>query len=336
MNGGRSRRAVAIGVVLLVAAIIVAVQFRRLDRQPPPEAAGPDDPPAGVQLLYVVDQSRPHWAVAYDWSGKRRGSLHFPFWFDVSHLRPAPDGSAFMVDPPTQGDYAAYFDRLGHLVLETSEPAFISQVWADDNKHVCLVVDTDNGPAIVTRLPGSSDRTALLGLPETLAHAQVVPGTCDLRADAAELGVRADTGDWHVVRMRLSNGTLVNDRNLGPLTAAAVSRDGAYLAAGGAVYRSADMTTPLARIDAAVTPLAFSGDDSLLLEAAAEGTTMEVIEWRTGRVVWQEDTGGTYGPWLARPSGGDFAVALGTLSTIVIVHPDGTTTTLGTRQAVAW
>jgi hypothetical protein len=337
VSAERGKRLAVVAAVLLVAAIVVAVQFARLGRQPAPEIAGPDDPPAGVQLLYFLDQTRPHRVVAYDWAGRRRGSLDFPLWVDVSHLRPSPDGSAFMLDPQSFGDYAAYFDRRGRIQLETDEPAFISQAWASDGRHVCVVFGTDNGPSIVTRMPGTSDRIALLGMPADLTAVQIVPWTCDLRSDTAELAVQSSAGGWHVVRVKLSNGTLVHDRDVGDAPTV-VSRDGGYLAVEGSVYRTSDMAAPVAGFNATAAPLAFSGDDSLLLLGFSD--SIEVLDWKGGKVLWRTDVPGAYGPWLSQPGGEDFAIALngrgGVTPTVVIAHRDGSTTTIGARDPLAW
>jgi hypothetical protein len=86
-------------------------------------------------------------------------------------------------------------------------------------------------------------------------------------------------------------------------------------------------------------PLAFSGDGSLLLMGGVDNNGVEVVDWRTGKVTWRNDAAGPYGPWLAQPGGGDFAIALnagGATSTVVIAHRDGTTTTLGPRDPVTW
>jgi len=35
-------------------------------------------PPAGVPLLYVHDPNNPSWLIAFDWSGKPRGTVKLP------------------------------------------------------------------------------------------------------------------------------------------------------------------------------------------------------------------------------------------------------------------
>ena len=324
-----------VAALLLVAAGVTFVQYQRQGDAGPP--AGPDDPPSGVQLIYLRDASRSHWVVAYDWSGARRGSIQLPSWFDVTQLRASPDGSGFMLDPQSVGDYAAYFDRLGRTRVETDDSAFASQVWAADARNVCVLDLTETGMAVITRSAGSPDRIAhVVPAPRFPGSGPLTILACSLRNDVAivQLATR-------VLRLKLSSGAVQADVDLGADTVVA-SSDGAYIAAGSTssdsapIYRTSDLTSPVAVLAASVAPLAFSGDDSSLLTSAplAGGSTLRVIDWRTGKATWSRGLTTPFGPWMARPSSQEFVIAVGG-GAALIARRDGTTTVL-TGDHIAW
>jgi hypothetical protein len=308
----RGRRAVAVAVLLIAAGIISYVQLNRIGGEVP-SGLPPDTPPAGVAVFYVRDPANPHALIAYDWSGTRRGSVRLPTWVEIARLQPAPDGSAFLVDPAMQGDYAAYFDRAGRTTFETDDPGFFSQAWADDSAHVCVL--TDRG--LVTRVPGQPDRPAA-----PAGGGEYTVSACSVRSDTAVL---ASTDQLQVVR--LSNGRTL--RTLATGGPAVVSVDATYVAlsqgegASVVVYRTSDTSAPAATLDAGLQPLAFSGDDSLLLTTQPGGEVKGIV-WRTGRVAWRYDaSNGSVGLVWPRPSAADFVLYLSTGP--VLVRRDGRT-----------
>jgi hypothetical protein len=334
-----------VAALLLVAASVIGIQYSRLGQAPQP-AAGPDDPPQAVELFYARDPFAQHALVAYDWAGSRRGSIKLPTWVDVSRLRMASDGSGFLLDPAFPGDYAAYFDRLGSTLDEIDDPAFSSQVWAADNRHTCVLSMTDGGLTLTTRLPGNPDQDAHVGLPGDLVEGQATLAACSPKSDTAVLEVQfgdpSGTTGGRVVRLKLSTGAVLGQGELAGLPV--VSLDGAYLAIGsngGAlpstrVYRATDLATPVAELAPTVVPAAFSGDGSLLLAGTASGGAIEVLDWRSGRVIWHFNVSVPYGPWVVRSSGGDFAIAIGGngAQSIVVAHRDGKTTTITLRDLI--
>jgi hypothetical protein len=309
----RLQRAAVIGALLVVAAVVIAIQYSRIGGSQP--ALPPDAAPQGVDLFWVREPGNPHGIVAYDWTGARRGSATLPTWVTISRLRPAPAGSGFLLDPATQGDYAAYFDRLGRTLFETDDPGFISQSWADDSAHVCVLSDA----GLITRLPGEPDRVARNG-----SSTETMLEGCSVRSDTAILASE-DT----LAVLRLSTGKLIGSAvrpNPGPVVG---STDASYVATSAVgvepvrIYRTSDLSKPLAELEADLTPIAFSGDDSLLLARDPAGQ-LRAVAWQTGEEVW------TYGPAgadvglvMARPSGGDFVVYLSSRS--VLVRRDGKT-----------
>jgi hypothetical protein len=305
-----------VGALLIAAAVIVAVQYSRLG-QGTPAGPPPDAPPSGVPVFYAREPGNPHGLIAYDWSGTRRGRVTLPTWVEINRLQPAPDGSGFFINPATSGDYAAYFDRAGRTLFESNDPAFISQAWADDSTHICVLNDYGLG----TRVPGHPDHTA----PTPVTSGYAVAG-CSLRADTAVL---ASSTDLEVVK--LSTGKALRSLSTGGTVVA--STDASYVAvsSGGAapvaVYKTSDLSRPTAVLDTALQPLAFSGDDSLLL-AVQPGGVVTATALRSGKVAWTYNASpANVGFVEARPSGGDFVLYLSTGP--VLLRRDGRTGTFG-------
>jgi len=342
----RRQRALAVVALLVVATIFIAVQFSRLGDAVAP--GGPDDPPRGVDLFFARDPGNAHGLLAYDWAGNRRGSIKLPTWVDVSRLRAAPDGSGFMLDARFPGDYAAYFDRLAQTVVETDDPTFTSQVWAADARSVCVISTTDAGVTLARRMLGFADRVVRIPLPDDLVGGPITIEACSSKSDTAVLQVQASDPSGNresvVVRLKLSTGAVLNQGSVGP-GAAVVSPDGALLAvapngtgsAAAQIYRTSDLAKPVAELPPGVVPSAFSGDDSLLLVGTGSAEAVEVLDWRSGKALWHRDVASPYGPWVVRPSGGDFAIQAGGVpgtQTIVVAHRTGQTTTVEFRDLI--
>ena len=332
----RAPRLVAVAALLIVAALIVWVQYSRLGQSPAVRPVRADDPPSGVPVFYVRDGARPHTIVAYDWSGARRGSLDFPVWVDTSKLRPAPDGYGFVLDPAFPGDYAAYFDRLGYTRSETDDQSLNAQTWAADDTNVCVLSTNGAEATIATRSPNGLDRAVRIsGVDLTLGAFAF--DACNLATGVAVLQVPVDANLWRLTTVNLASGAATGFTP--PGGRAVVSHDAGYIAIGQEIYRASDLGTPIGRIGEPMVPLAFSGDDALMLTIA--GTHLVVVDWTTGRQVWTYEAGSTeIGPWVAQPRGGDFAVAVGqgdgSRPDIVIAGRDGKTTTVSSRDPVAW
>ena len=316
----RLRRLITVAALLAVAAVIATLGYGRMPGAPPP-ALPPDAPPAGVSVFYARDHGNAHALDAYDWSGTRRGTVHFPTWVDIARLRPAPDGSGFMLDPTSEGDYAAYFDRGGRTIFETDDPSFVSQAWADDNSHVCVLA-TD---LLVTRTPGQPDHAVVGRFP---AGDYTVAG-CSLRTETLLLG-SADG----VTMVDLRSGAAFGGAGPSPW---AVSLDCAYVAVGGSdpdpigIWKVSDrrypqVGAPVRQLKMPVQPLAFSGDDSLLV--AVDAASLVAIEWRSGRIAWTAPlNGGGVDRVVPRPGGGDFAIYQPGL--VSLIHRDGRVVEVG-------
>jgi hypothetical protein len=305
-----------VAVLLVVAGIVVYVQFGRIGGSNAPAAFPPDAPPAGVAVFYTREPGNPHGLVAYDWSGTRRGRVSLPTWVEISRLQPAPNGLEFFLNPATPGDYAAYFDRGGRTIFETDESGFISQAWAEDSEHLCVLSDQ----GLTSRLPGQPDQF----VPGPSDASSVVG--CSLRSG---LVIVTSSTDIHVVS--LSSGRTLRSLSSGGTVVTSI--DATYLAvspdptAQVAVYRASDLSSPAAQLDAGLQPLAFSGDGSYLL-VTQPGGEVKAVAWRTGKVAWTYNSSAAgVGFVVARPSGADFVLYRSTGA--VLVRPDGTTRTFG-------
>ena len=311
----RGRRAVAVAFLLVVAGLIVLVQFNRIGQETQ-TGLPPDAPPAGVDLFYTREPGNPHGLIAYDWSGQRRGSVTMPTWVEIARLQPAPDGSGFFVDPATPGDYAAYFNRAGQSLFEDDDPGFVSQSWADDSRHVCVF---SNGN-ILLRQPGQPDRT----VPTAFVTANYTVAGCGLRTDVVLL---ASTDDLEVIRFSTGKALRRLSLNGGGLLA---STDATYVAVSSgdaevAIYTTSDLSRPAATLGPGLQPLAFSGDDSTLL-VSQPGGEVKAIAWRTGKVAWTYDASAASIFFVvARPAGADFVLYLSTGP--VLLRRDGKTGT---------
>ena len=301
--------------------MIATIGYGRLPGAPP-AALPPDAPPEGVNVFYARDPSNPHALDAFDWNGTRRGVVRFPTWVDISRLRPSPDGSAFMLDPATEGDYAAYFDRGGRTIFETDDPSFISQAWADDSSHVCALA----AGLLVTRTPGLPDHV----VPGRFPAGDYTVAGCSLRTETFLLA-SADG----VTMVDLSSGAAFAVAGPAPW---AVSLDAAYVAAGGngsdpvgiwkvSEWRSAEVPGGhVTQLNMTVQPLAFSGDDSLLV--AIDASTLVGIEWRSGRTAWTVQLNGVgVDRIVPRPGGAIFAIYQS--GVISIIHRDGRVVEVG-------
>jgi hypothetical protein len=110
-------------------------------------------------------------------------------------------------------------------------------------------------------------------------------------------------------------------------------------------------------LDPSLVVLAFSGDDSLVLVTRWPvqkyvPSQVEIIDWRSKRVVWRYSGPGTLSSFIARPGGRDFAIGLldyratnnaeaimglqTALDDVMIIHADGSSTAIPGRYFTAW
>ena len=362
---------VALAAALVIGALVVVglVSTRLAHRAPAPANPRADygSPPAAVQLLYVSDPNHPGWLIGYDWSGKPRATVKFN---KPTPLSMAPDGSRFASPPNGKGGYVQFFDRLGQPIPNQDSTGPLSlDIWADDSRHVC---SASYDPValtytLITLLPGEPKRSVtVIARDQNLGQTRISLESCSFRNDQA-VAVRT-TIAWpsELWVIRLSDGKILThatysdtDRQL--LANVIVSRDASLMAENSA--RSTGQlgvtaTSTLIRrvsdgsVVAILTPekavLAFSGDDSLVLVNTTpwvDGvpTHFAVIDVQSGQVRWVYEGQEVLGRFLAEPDGPYFTIALkgtgqvtGPERDILIIHGDGSQTTLPGRYVPTW
>jgi len=106
----------------------------------------------------------------------------------------------------------------------------------------------------------------------------------------------------------------------------------------------------VATLDPSMAVLAFSGNDSLALVTTTSrlgGSVIHlaVIDFRSGRVICRYDGPEELRSFLAEPDGTGFALALEALPVrvpedplrdVLILHGDGSTTTISGRYSTTW
>lgn len=361
--------AVVAALVLAVAVVSGLMSTRLLQRatapaSPKATAADYGPPPAGIPLLFVHDPNHASWLIGYDWSGKARGTVKPPQYLaSTTVIGMSPDGQEFVAAEPNGSRFL--LDRLGNPV--PGEPAGF---WADDNQHQCVVgvnlttyVWTLYTQQVGTSLRAVGDITH----DQNASQTKIDVAACSFRSDKAILVGMKATSAADIWVMRLSDGTVLAHHTYPELLLANVvaSADAAYIAENtfGTVGQGAFQgqgITAIRRVSDWVqvgtvgssAVRGFSGDDSLVLVTPSQvpqlATLVNVVDWKTGRELWQHQAPYGVQSIVAEPSGGDFAVALSTgqatptcafcslSAEIVIAHRDGSTTTLPGRLTPLW
>jgi len=350
-------------------------------------------PPAlGVPLFYYVDPAMRSWMVAVDWSGKPRGTLKLsqPIedsgGFGGALLSVAPDGSRIIAG-------SQLLDPRGTTVSSIATDAKQSYLWADDSRHLCFMTPNTSPDAtglpqtLMTFLPGGPARAAArVGTAYNQSGAG--PDACSISSDRA-LVEQAYNGmaseSWLV---KLSTGAILHHQTYpGDPAKSSVSlvstHDGGVIAsnttifgatpgsiasAGPSVVRSGLTGSLLATMPAGLQVSAFSWDGNLAVvrggPASSSAPKVEVINWRTGRVIWTLDatkapaSGGARLDLVevrAAPNGQDLALAFARLEPcvtpatqancgstydqlrdLIVVHGDGTSSEVATRVHPVW
>jgi outer membrane protein assembly factor BamB len=350
-------------------------------------------PPSGLPFFYYVDPAMRSWMVAVDWSGKPRGTLKLgqPIGdgggFGGGLLSVAPDGSRIITGSQVMDSQGGATP--GEVIADKQ-----SYLWADDSRHLCYTTPSFSPDAtglpqtLMTLLPGATPRASVrVGTAQSQSGA--APVACSITSDRA-LVVQAYNGvaseSWLV---KLSTGAVLHHQTY-PTDPArngvrvVSSHDGAFIAAnttifgtgpggtataGPSIIRSGLTGTVLATIPAGFQVTGFSWDGSLAVlhgdhVAGAASSRVQVVDWRTGRVLWQleatktpSDVGGGLDltDVLAAPGGQDLALAFARLQPcstsatpptcrstydplrdIIIVHGDGTAREVATRVHPVW
>ncbi len=356
---------VALAAALVIGALVVVglVSTRLAHRAPAPANPRADygPPPAGVPLIYVHDPAHATWLIGYDWSGQPRGTVkpNLPAG-SLGRIEMSPDGQQFQAIYGGKGDTGTYLDRLGQP-LSDGTPAGIGGMWADDNRHVCLVA-LDQAAytwTLVTQLPGEAKRSvAVIARDQGIGQTGIRLASCSFGNDQA-IAVRTSIA-WpsELWVIRLSDGKVLAhhtfQRNLASVLA---SRDGKYIAensdrssgqgATSTIIRRVSDWQQVVALDPTINVMAYSSDDSLVLASTGVDLNtapahLAVIRWQNGSRIWTY--GGTKADLrvIADPNGGGFALGLGELNVdiplydVLIVHGDGTEAAIPGRYRLAW
>lgn len=269
-------------------------------------------------------------AVAVAWSGRVVRTIGLPLGI-YAGVRPSPDGSRVIVgsaSPPPPS--APVLDDRGHKVASISGYFAPSSAWAEDNRHLCTLMDTFFKPAPPSGYPKPPPpglyEVSLDGRSRLLATmAEVPPGAvvvnCSIQQNEVTLlarGVDVGLEPTSLAVYRLSDGKLMRSASSTtspPLCTlpAVFSGDGRVAAetvgsASVVCQRSTDAV--IGRVPGRAAGLSWDG--SLVLTELFDGgrRTFEVVEWRTGRVLLSRPGSGPPGAslaaiadWFAQPGG---------------------------------
>ena len=341
----------AAAAVVAVIAILAGLLMRSAIA--PAIPAGP--PPAGVNVFYVADPRDPAELDAYDWTGKLRGKLRNPR--DVTRslpggLDPAPDGSSFLFTRPDTS--VQWIDRSGRPFGKTMERGFLyrSHRWSADSRGICrlqladdqsawqlTVVDLHGGIRVVVSLPfgpGPAPITTVVACSFADDRALLEEGRFDntgqhndllsivLSTAAVTIVSPAQAADYHAS----PTGSVVAEDLIG------LGSDGkprARISTLGSGQGAADVPLDIYEL---------SGDGSLVMGWATDGQRDEIVDWRTGRVVWSyTEQRGSVLISLGEPGGNRFVTTVAhtcqppcspfvPAQPELIVNPDGSTISL--------
>jgi hypothetical protein len=286
----------------------------------------------------------------------------------------APDGSAFQVGSTIKGGTAIFLDRLGHPIPTNGVSTDVAgEMWADDNKHLCLVTLNQQTFAwgLSTRLPGAAARpVAVIARDPDLGQSGISLAACSFTSNVAILVRTVIAWPAEMWIVRISDGKVLSHTKYStshPLANVVVSSDSVLVAenssksagqlgsaAPATIIRRVSDRSVVATLDPSLAVLAFNSDDSLVLVtttalvADGQPALLSVIDLRSGQALpWQDQGTSTLGGFLAQPGGRDLALAFTTsgsqtpgipdsLATILIIHGDGSVTKFPRLYEPAW
>lgn len=289
---------------------------------------------------------------AADWSGAALPAL--PPTTGTLGIEASPDGRYLKrgVGPGS----ALIVDGSGAVVATVNQNF---DLWADDSRHLCnLDRSTDGFPSTIRTgvvVPGSgvtASSVPISGLPSRTGG---FLASCSFRNDRALLvpvGQPGSGATASIFAIQLSTGQVVFRRDLpaGMVTVAAWSQDGRYVAASSGLLSfkgaaGAPLSTDILDVDTGTVvahleggAAGFSGDDQLIVLSEGPSGTASVVEWRTGKKVWERPAS-----WILRdgirsvPGGPDVALTVespGTTPDVVLVRGSGTSKVVARSAAL--
>ncbi|HEY6378774.1 MAG TPA: hypothetical protein VI316_06310 [Candidatus Dormibacteraeota bacterium] len=295
-------------------------------------------PPVGVAVIWIPPRVADVTGLrlaAVDYTGHMRGSLAFPTVpTDVYSWSQSPDGAFVTVNGVV---FTSTGQRLG-VEVETS-------TWADDNRHLCVARPaTPASPARLEQYVPGAAATTSVALPPAGETMRWSVAACDPAGNRAVLVAATDpaitsgtagafeVADWRLVR--LSTGEVLMDRAFSP------PQPGSVVATPDTRLVAEDTGQVTVRDSATAALLghqigggvggvqAFSWEGTLLAEAIGQGSTFRaaVVDWRSGRIVWQAPFNSFLKEAFALPGTDDFYID--TTGRLQVVQSDGTAVTL--------
>jgi hypothetical protein len=268
------------------------------------------------------------------WDGATNGlfttSGTFGLWSGQS-----PDGRYVILD-------GKLYDRHGQALAALPWPGKgEAPAWSSDGTLMCNAVPAASSSGSPMRLqtasPGKAARTVASGFTVYSDNASYPVLACDPIHDRAVVAFNPQgVAPAHLWVFRLSTGAITQSLDTGGW--ATVSTDASMLALSSA-SATGTWRTVVQRIDdgGVLTTIddfaghGFSADGSLLVGTSGPRTTV-LLNWRTGRRLWQS-SGGPYGGYRAEPNGQHMAIGLGIVggsdqADVYIVASDGSSVLL--------
>jgi hypothetical protein len=289
-RGSKRPRAVAALSAALVVLVIAGVAViaghsqtpSRVPTTTPSTGAATVAPLAG--FLSVPLHGDGHTVTVWNWDGQRDAVVHPSAVADCcTTVSLSPDGTRLQVLRTPQG--ADIIDLHTGGVQHAADAG----VWADDSRHRCALRPTQAGDCCVVDPDGAAHRIGTVGSNTTHGGPGVL--LCSVTAHRALISNSFLGQVDGLEAVSLVNPPVITPILPGqafPAEGIAVSGNGRYLAtrtltgAAQTVVYDLQHQTPLRRVTGA--PIALSWNGRYLVTQT--DTQAEVVEWRTGRIVW--------------------------------------------------
>ena len=331
--------AVAAAILVTVAILLSLVANRLFASQIIPSTP----PPAGVKVFYVIDPQHANAVIAYDWSGRPRGTVHLATPLATSSTAwAAPDGSSFVRMHPDAS--AEWLDRTGVPVAGSGMSMFgwRSYMWSADSQGVCrLGVNGDGDWQLSTIARTGTSRVVKVLGPDITEDPTLFLAACSFADDRVLITRETNTPpvQTELISVALSTGAVTVAEDAKPVGYEA-SPTGSVIAENGVGPGNSLVTrihalgvdVPAVQLPEEVSE--FSGDGTMAF--TVDGSALEVIDWKHQRTVWHYSASlHQEAYYFGEPGGARFAVGITPPlhcpcsafppMTVTIVNPDGST-----------
>ncbi len=316
----RVQLAVAFAVLLVAALVISTFFYVRSGSQPIP-AGGltrPLNVPDSTAVLLFHDSTKPDQIDGVTWDGRTSGRVGQG---EAMGGTSNPAGTLYSTSTAIRG-------RSGTAVFATK--GFMTGAWADDERQFCQMspkggLDTGT-PAILSLVP--TDGPPMLNGVQIGTYPAVATNlpppsvaACSVENDRAVVFQATDPSalavqDWVV---QLSTGRILWTHSIkvpgSPVgIGIAATHDGRYVAE--TVWSAGQVTATIYGPDgSAISHLAafvqaFSWDGSLVVTSASSGSTVSLVRWRDGAVLWTGPEGFHFVGARSEPGGSRIAIGI--------------------------